>query len=82
MQDNDEQQEFRLTVSIEDAFAFSMGEFDIGPTQTSDAICQLVGLLIIDALQYGEHWRLAAEARASLAERWPECPGFRTGNFE
>jgi hypothetical protein len=79
---DDDEQEFRLTVPIEDAFAFSMGEFELGPTQTSDAMCQLVGVLIIDALEYSEHWRLAAEARASLAERWPDCPGFRNGDAE
>ena len=79
-EDNEEEQQFRLTVPIEDAFAFSMGDFNIGPAQTSDVMCQLVGLLIIDALEYGEHWRLAAEARASLAERWPDCAGFRSGN--
>ena len=74
---DEEEQEFRLTIPIEDAFAFSMGEFHLGSTETSDAMRQLVGILIVDALQYGEHWRLAAEARASLAERWPHCPAFR-----
>jgi hypothetical protein len=39
---------------------------------------QLVGVLVIDTLQYGEHWRVAADARAFLAERWPDCPAFRT----
>jgi hypothetical protein len=74
MQDYEE--EFRLTIPIEDAFAFSMGEFQLGPGETADAMRQLVGVLVIDVLQYGEHWRVAAEARAFLAERWPDCPGF------
>jgi hypothetical protein len=74
--DEEEEQQFRLTIPLEDAFAFSMGEFRFASTETSDAMRQLVGILIVDALQYGEHWRVAAEARASLAERWPDCPGF------
>ena len=74
--DEEEEQQFRLTIPLEDAFAFSMGEFHLASTETSDAMRQLVGILIVDALQYGEHWRVAAEARASLAERWPDCPGF------
>jgi hypothetical protein len=78
MQDYDEK--FRLTIPIEDAFAFSMGEFDLRPEETSDAMRQLVGVLVIDALHYGEHWRVAAEARAFLAERWPDCPAFHAGN--
>ena len=76
MQNDEEEVEFRITIPIEDAFAFSMGEFHFGASEPSDAMRQLVGVLIVDALQYGEHWRVAAEVRASLAERWPDCPGF------
>jgi hypothetical protein len=74
------EEKFRLTIPIEDAFAFSMGEFQLGPSETSDAMRQLVGVLVIDALEYGEHWRVAAEARAFLAERWPDCAGFSAGH--
>ena len=78
MHDSEEQGlEFRITIPIEDAFAFSMGEFHLGANDSSDAMRQLVGVVVVDTLQYGEHWRIAAEARASLAERWPDCPGFR-----
>jgi len=76
--DEEENLEFRLTISIDDAFAFSMGEFHLGSSEVSDTMRQLVGILIVDALQYGEHWRVAAEAQASLAERWPDCQGFRS----
>jgi hypothetical protein len=79
MQNLDEK--FRLTIPIEDAFGFSMGEYDLGHGQPSDAMRQLVGILVIDALQYGEHWRIATQARLLLAERWPDCPGFRAGNL-
>ena len=75
--DREQEVEFRITIPIEDAFAFSMGEFELGANETSDAMRQLVGVLVVDTLQYAEHWRIAAEARASLAERWPDCPGFR-----
>ena len=75
-------EKFRLTIPIDDAFAFSMGEFDLGEDQPCDGMRQLVGILVIDALQYGEHWRTAAHARAVLAERWPDCPGFHAGNVE
>jgi len=78
MHDDDEDLKFRLTVPLEDAFAFSMGGVPLHSTEASDVTRQLIGVLIIDALQYGEHWRVAAQARASLAERWPECAGFRS----
>ena len=77
--DREQEVEFRITIPIEDAFAFSMGDFELGANETSDAMRQLVGVLVVDTLQYGEHWRIAAEARASPAERWPDCPGFRNG---
>ena len=78
--DREQDLEFRITIPIEDAFAFSMGEFEIGASETSDSMRQLVGVLVVDTLQYGEHWRIAAEARAYLADRWPDCPGFRNGS--
>jgi hypothetical protein len=74
MKHNDVQ--YRLTIPMEDAFAFAMGEFELGNNPTCDAMRQLVGVLVLDALQYGEHWRVAAQARALLACRWPDCAGF------
>jgi hypothetical protein len=73
----DQELRFRLTIPIEDAFAFAMGEFDLGGNQATDGMRHLVGVLTIDSLEYAEHWRVAAEVRACLAERWPECSGFR-----
>lgn len=70
---------FRLTIPIEDAFAFAMGDFDLGCTETTDGMRRLVGALVIDSLEYGEHWRVAAEVRACLAERWPRCSSFQSG---
>ena len=78
-EDEDEDNDaLRLTIPIEDAFAFAMGEVDRGPGETPDLSRQLVGVLIIDALEYAESWRLAAEARALLASRWPHCRGFHS----
>ncbi|HSP45592.1 MAG TPA: hypothetical protein VLO30_06335 [Chthoniobacterales bacterium] len=64
---------FQLAIPIPDAFAFSMGESDLTYTDASDEMRQVVGLLVVDKLEYAEHWRVAAEVRACLAVRWPEC---------
>ena len=76
MQDSDEN--YRLSIPIEDAFRFAMDESDLGDMEATAMMRQLVGVFVIDALQYAEHWRIAAEARASLADRWPECPSFES----
>lgn len=75
---DEEEDVFRLTIPVEHAFAFALGEVELGAGRTPDLSRQLVGILIIDALEYAEKWRLAAEARAVLASRWPHCPGFRS----
>lgn len=67
---------FRLTIPIEEAFAFALGESDLNYTEPMDEMRQVIGLLIIDKLEYAEHWRVAAEVRACLAARWPECLAF------
>jgi hypothetical protein len=64
---------FRLAIPIAEAFAFAMGESDLAYTDATDEMRQVVGLLVIDKLEYAEQWRVAAEARACLASRWPEC---------
>ena len=67
---------YRLTIPIEEAFRFAMDESDLSYTKVPTMMRQLVGVFVLDALQYAEHWRIAAEARALLAHRWPGCPGF------
>ena len=67
----DQETRFRLTIPIEDAFAFAMGESDLDYTDATDEMRQVVGLLVIDKLEYAEQWRVAAEVRACLAIRWP-----------
>ena len=64
---------FRLTIPIEEAFAFAMGESDLRYAEVSDEMRQVIGLLVIDKLEYAEQWRVSAEVRACLAARWPEC---------
>ena len=64
---------FRLTIPIEEAFAFAMGESDLNYTEATDEMRQVIGLLVIDKLEYAEQWRISAEVRACLALRWPEC---------
>jgi hypothetical protein len=69
---HDQETRFRLTIPIEDAFAFAMGESDLEYTDATDEMRQVVGLLVIDKLEYAEQWRVAAEVRACLAICWPE----------
>jgi hypothetical protein len=69
----DHETHFRLTIPIAEAFAFAMGESDLNYSDASDEMRQVVGLLVIDKLEYAEQWRISAEARACLAARWPEC---------
>jgi hypothetical protein len=69
----DQETHFRLTIPLVDAFAFAMGESDLSYDDATDEMRQVIGLLVIDKLEYSEHWRVAAEVRACLAIRWPEC---------
>jgi hypothetical protein len=66
------QERFCLIIPLSDAFAFAMGWSDLGYGKASDGMRQLVGLLVIDALEYNEHWRESGRARKSLAKRWPK----------
>jgi hypothetical protein len=74
----DQDTRYRLSIPIEDAFRFAMDESDLGYKHANTMMRQLVGVFVIDALQYAEHWRIAAEARALLAARWPGCPSFES----
>lgn len=69
----EDQTRFRLTIPLGDAFAFAMGWTDLGYEAPSDAMRQVVGLLVVDGLEYSEQWRVSAQARACLADRWPDC---------
>ena len=73
MKVTEEQTRFRLTIPLGDGFAFAMGWSDLGYESPSDAMRQVVGLLVVDGLEYSEQWRVSAQARACLAERWPDC---------
>ena len=71
-----EETRFRLTIPVEDAFGFAMGWTDLAYPSASDSMRHVVGLLVIDSLEYSEEWRASARARACLAERWPDCGCF------
>ena len=75
---HDQDIRYRLTIPLEDAFRFAMDESDLGYRKATTMMRHVVGVLVIDALQYAEHWRIAAEARALLAHRWPGCPSFES----
>jgi hypothetical protein len=72
----DQETRFRLKIPIEEAFAFAMGESDLNYTEPTDEMRHVIGLLVIDILEYGEQWRVAADVRACLAGRWPESLAF------
>jgi hypothetical protein len=72
----EEEIRFRLTIPIADAFAFAMGVTDLHYADASDDMRQVIGLLVIDNLEYFEHWRVSTEVRACLAARWPESFAF------
>jgi hypothetical protein len=67
---------FRLTIPVEEAFAFAMGGSDLNYAEPMDEMRQVMGLLVIDQLEYAEQWRTSAEVRACLAARWPACLAF------
>ena len=72
MVSNDEDQ-LRLNIPIHEALAFALGQSDLGYAAPEDGMRQVVGVLVVDALEYSEQWSIAATARASLVARWPEC---------
>ena len=67
-----EDERFRLTIPLTEALPFAMGESDLGYANPSDELRQLIGLLVIDALEYSEQWRVAALLRDCLQEKWPD----------
>jgi hypothetical protein len=69
---------YRLVIPAEEAFSFAIGESNLNYSEPTDEMRQVMGLMVIDNLEYSEHWRVAAEVRACLADRWPEV--FRTSN--
>ena len=66
-----EQTRFRLAIPLQDAFAFAMGWSDLGYAAANDPIRQVMGLLVVDSLEYSEQWRASARARQCLEEKWP-----------
>jgi hypothetical protein len=64
---------FRLTIPLADAFAFSMGWSDLGYVRANDAMRLIVGLLVVDTLEYSEQWRTSARVQKCLLEKWPGC---------
>lgn len=63
---------FRLTIPLTQAIPFAFGASDLGYSEPSDELRQLIGLLAIDMLEYSEEWRAAALVRRCLREKWPD----------
>ena len=62
---------FRLTIPLADAFAFAMGWSDLGYAHANDEMRCIMGLLVVDSLEFSEHWRASARVRACLMKKWP-----------
>ena len=54
-----QEERFRLAIPMKDAIAFALGLTDLGYKNPEDATRQIVGALVIDALQRSEQWRAA-----------------------
>lgn len=67
-----EEERFHLTIPLHEAVAFAMGWSDLGYSEPKEPLRKIVGLLALDALEYSEQWRVAAQLRACLRERWPD----------
>ena len=63
---------YRLTIPLTDAIPFAIGSSNLGYADPSNELRQLIGLLVIDALEYSEQWRAAALIRRCLQEKWPD----------
>jgi hypothetical protein len=66
------QDRFRLTIPLTEAIPFAIGASDLGYSEPSDELRQLIGLLAIDMLEYSEEWRAAALVRTCLRAKWPD----------
>ena len=62
---------FRLTIPLSEAIPFAMGTADLNYPNATAELRQLVGLLVIDTLEYAEEWRTAAIVRSCLEDKWP-----------
>jgi hypothetical protein len=62
---------FRLRIPLSDAFAFAMGWSDLGYESADDTMRHVMGLLVLDSLEYSEQWYASARVRACLLKKWP-----------
>jgi hypothetical protein len=67
---------FRLTIPLGDALAFAMGWSDLGYPTASDTMRKVIGLLVVDSLEYDEQWRESVRARECLERKWPNLFAF------
>lgn len=66
-----QEQRFRLTISLDDALGFALGDTDLDCPESTEAMRRIIGFFVIDELEYNEYWREAAQARLCLADKWP-----------
>ena len=61
-----------LDMPLEDALLFALGLTDLDLNEPSDHARKLIGLIVLDHLEYSEQWRGSAMLRTELKKRWPE----------
>ena len=66
------EERYRLSIPLSEAIPFAIGDSDLGYAEPSDELRQLIGLLVVDTLEYSEQWRAAALVRGCLQEKWPD----------
>ncbi|MDQ2919684.1 MAG: hypothetical protein M3R10_07400, partial [Verrucomicrobiota bacterium] len=63
---------YRLTIPVEEALQFALGDSDLNYAAPSDELRRVMGALAVDSLEYSEQWREASIARSRLQEKWPD----------
>lgn len=58
----DEQTRFRLAIPLRDAFEFAMGWSDLGYASANDSMRHVMGVLVVDSLEYSEQWHASGES--------------------
>jgi hypothetical protein len=48
-----------------------MGWSDLGYASVNDTMRLVMGVLVVDSLEYSEQWRDSATVRACLTQKWP-----------
>jgi hypothetical protein len=64
---------FQLKIPLAQAFSIAMGWSEVRSCGLTDSMRQILGVMVVDDLEFSEQWRASAAAKACLAQKWPEC---------